>query len=662
MKKIFHLFLMSVLLLSSLLLPPPNKVMAAQTEHYEGDLTFDPSSVLFDGKPSPNEVISRSKTLSWSDITINQTDPIVRVELRKEPYGASDVVKPLTRITGNQYEIGSIDGTPIEAKRKEVPIPLGYYAWFRDPTNKFVWMYDYNNKRYYHNTSKPTPPTVYDRPPSGECLKADGPYPYQVTSEVIPECDVAWENRHGTLWTNTMTITKTDDEVNISDVDDLTFDKDFEFKVTGSLDRGNIIEIANVHIDPNTLNYSFDFKAKYNTEPDKADPDKGNGPVLYWNNQWSMNLIGKVYTYQKLKVYAITDSSNTGCTPGDPTCTPSGGGSCPHTVGQPTEGPTRPASVIDPSVSGVNRADNRGAEKFNVLQGIPTSESLYTNVFAYNYLYKQNWVPKSGKTTYKCSVTLNYILHTQVCSKAGCTDIYNSASRTYNFDVYRDYSYWEIKALEVHKINNATMSNYALPSGTVTMYPSGYTPPSLQYQNDTDVLKHVHPASAPTISYTPPQVEGTSPPDDTSRLKGMAESGIADSKVNNDTVKFSPNGGSLSTIMDGAQYPKNGPTPGDIPAPTMIGQDVLYKPNNVISNSLANNPNTPTTGTIYYEMLTPSVGGATLPGFTINGINTVTVHTPVVNYSDIPDINRPFDQSMNPDYSKTVLVLGRPFR
>ncbi|MEI4926664.1 DUF5704 domain-containing protein, partial [Klebsiella pneumoniae] len=126
-----------------------------------------------------------------------------------------------------------------------------------------------------------------------------------------------------------------------------------------------------------------------------------------------------------------------------------------------------------------------GSEKFDVLQGIPTSESLYTNALADNYLFKHIWAKMSGKITYQCNVDITYqrewtVPGKPVCPPKGgaCTDgppekKSDTQSKSYSFSITRDYSYWQINNLEVYKINKATMSNYALPGGSVTMTPSG---------------------------------------------------------------------------------------------------------------------------------------------------------------------------------------------
>lgn len=347
-----------------------------------------------------------------------------------------------------------------------------------------------------------------------------------------------------------------------------------------------------------------------------------------------------------------------------------GGGGCTPTIGPPSAGTIMSMNDLDPNANGVIKSDNRDNETFNVLKGIPTSESLYTNAFADNYLFKQAWAKMSGKVTYNCNVTISYerewtVPGPEECDDDGCTPgppvpANDTVPKPYNFQITRDYSYWKINNLEVYKIAKATMSNYALPGETVTMNPTGYTPPTLESKNDESVESHVRPGQTTSISYTPTKLTGglnqpPSVPDDTSRLKGMAESNTPQSKVNNDQVKFNN-----TTIMNDVEATKDGPTPSNIPNPTMIGRDVLYKPGNMISNSLLNKANTTSSGEIYYDLLPGNVNGGANKILPINGINTVTVHTPVVNYAWVSD-DQPHNQKTVPDPTSAALILERPF-
>ena len=59
---------------------------------------------------------------------------------------------------------------------------------------------------------------------------------------------------------------------------------------------------------------------------------------------------------------------------------------------------------MDPSVRGVLKADDRGSAKFDVTRGIPTSEDLYANVLAKEYLFQHRWVNMTGTVTYTVKV------------------------------------------------------------------------------------------------------------------------------------------------------------------------------------------------------------------------------------------------------------------
>ncbi|GGH71008.1 hypothetical protein GCM10008014_55970 [Paenibacillus silvae] len=347
-----------------------------------------------------------------------------------------------------------------------------------------------------------------------------------------------------------------------------------------------------------------------------------------------------------------------------------GSGSCTPRIGAPTPGTTMNMSDLEPNASGVIKSDNRDNEIFNVLKGIPTSESLYTNAFADQYLFKQAWTKMSGKVTYDCSVTISYarewtVPGPEICDDQGCTDgtpepRNDTVTKPYSFQITRDYSYWSISNLEVYKIAKTTMKNYALPGETITMNPSGYTAPALESRNDSSVASHVKPGQTTTISYTPTKLTGSlnSPPDvpdHTDVLKGMAEANTPQSTVKNDLVKFNH-----ATIMNDAETTKDGPTPSHIPPPATIGRDVLYTPNLRISSSLPNKANTESSGQIYYELLPGNVNGGADKALPINGINTVTVHTPVVNYAWVSD-DQPHNQRTVHDPTRAALILEREF-
>lgn len=348
-----------------------------------------------------------------------------------------------------------------------------------------------------------------------------------------------------------------------------------------------------------------------------------------------------------------------------------GGGApgCTFVIGPPSKGTVISNSQLNPSASGMLRADNRGAEKFNVEQGIPTSESLYANVFGMNYLFSSKWANMTGQVTYTVTVKKTYHKTWTIPGRpsSGPGDpgvppqpMERDVTVTKNMTVIRDYSYWQIDNLEVYKIDKATVSNYALGGygGTVTLNPNGYTPPTLISENNDSVNSHVHPQPCSGVDLGTQTVPGgaTEPPTpvEDSLFQSRAESAVKENKVNNDKVIF--NG---STIMDSAQHDKTAPTPGAIPQPTTIGPNVLYQGGYVISKTLVNKANQPTTGKIYYTLIPGNIKGGADKNFDINGMNSITVHTPVVDYSYVSN-DSAFNQKTNPNYSRNAFVLDRP--
>lgn len=227
--------------------------------------------------------------------------------------------------------------------------------------------------------------------------------------------------------------------------------------------------------------------------------------------------------------------------------------------------------------------------------------------------------------------------------------------------VIRQYSYWQIENLEVYQLNQATISNYALGGygGTVTLTPNGYTPPTLQSANDDAVTAHVKPAPCKAIDLgteTKPGGDSEPPtPEETSLFQSKAEAEVKENTVNNDKVVF--NG---TTVMDPAPMDKTAPRHGTIPQPGMFGDNVLYQNRLTIQNTLVNKADQPTTGEIAYGLIPGNIKGGQDQKFSIQGINSVTVHTPVVNYASVSD-DQLHNQKTVPDPTSSALILERPF-
>ncbi|MBB6732799.1 hypothetical protein H7C18_17945 [Cohnella sp. CBP 2801] len=346
----------------------------------------------------------------------------------------------------------------------------------------------------------------------------------------------------------------------------------------------------------------------------------------------------------------------------------SSGGSEPQPGGEaPAPGASREAEVMDPGVSAVIQADARGAEKFDVLQGIPTSENLYVNTLSKSYLYRNTFTQMVGTKTYPVKVSKTYTL-AWTEQQAGPPDaegnpttisVPRSESQTVTktYAVERKYSYWLISNLEVYGIQQATVSNYALPSGTVTLQPKGYSPPSVSATHDASITAHMTDPIYADVTLPGQTVSGGSsrPAIPTEDWQSQAEKAVGKIKVKNDSLVF--NG---STIMDNRVVEETASTPTAIPTPAPIGQNVLYGSGYMIDASKTNKVSQPSSGTISYGLIEGIGGGSESKSFPINGINPVTVHTPVVNYASISD-DRAHNQKTEPTEGRSALILDRPF-
>jgi|GEM_PF-7024194 len=93
----------------------------------------------------------------------------------------------------------------------------------------------------------------------------------------------------------------------------------------------------------------------------------------------------------------------------NPTPTPNAGSGGPQAPSVAESIVSSPATM-DPTLTGVIGADSRGSERFNVAQGIPTGETLYTNVRGKDYLYEYKFDRMTGKAVWQVDVSKTYTL------------------------------------------------------------------------------------------------------------------------------------------------------------------------------------------------------------------------------------------------------------
>ncbi|WHX47543.1 DUF5704 domain-containing protein [Paenibacillus woosongensis] len=293
----------------------------------------------------------------------------------------------------------------------------------------------------------------------------------------------------------------------------------------------------------------------------------------------------------------------------------------------PSPGRTMSGEDFSPNVSAVIRADARGSERFNVLDGIPTTESLYGNVWAKNYLHQYGYQEMTGKCTFTVNVT--------VMPPPPPPDGQPGEPSTVQVQVDKNYSFWTVSQVEVYGLKEAALQNYAFEANGIRISPSGYNTPYF--------------AITQTHRYEPSAVLDITVGAD-SDPEAAARSAVS-VRVRNDTFTFNS-----ETLMSGAETTGSGQAPSPIPTAAMTGDNILYSRENVIPMSKTNQEKRPSAGTVYYVQ----VNGAAERSYPIYGINPVTVHTPAVIYPAVSD-DREHNQKTKPAAGRSAVILDRPF-
>lgn len=308
----------------------------------------------------------------------------------------------------------------------------------------------------------------------------------------------------------------------------------------------------------------------------------------------------------------------------------------------PSPGNSMSGEDFNPNVSAVIKADSRGNERFNVLQGIPTTESLYGQVWTKAYLYQYRYQEMAGSCTFNVNVRVlppppdpNEPLPpvTEPPPEGGEELLTGSVVQV---TVEKDYSYWTVQDVQVFKINEAALWNYAFDGNGIRIQPSGYNSPYY--------------AKAQTGGYEPDDI-----PDDITIPFDQSPEEAAESavhvRVRNDTFTFYN-----QTLMSGSSTSNTGSAPLPIPEAPLTGDNVLYSPNHVIPMTKTNKANQSSSGTVYYE----KVSGSGVRNYPIYGMNSITVHTPVVIYPNVSD-DASHNQKTMPAIGRSAVILDRPF-
>ncbi|WP_405109878.1 DUF5704 domain-containing protein [Paenibacillus sp. FSL K6-1217] len=386
----------------------------------------------------------------------------------------------------------------------------------------------------------------------------------------------------------------------------------------------------------------------------------GSSAMMYYFANYEFDI--KSFTYRYPNIFEVYVKEGPATSP-TPTPGPTPGNSSVNCT-EPVPASVIPGEYLEPGVTAEIRADQRGNEQFDVLQGIPSSESLYGHTSTRGYLYKNNFVQMKGTCTYEIKIKKTYTLKWDPTKPApsgtGTVPAPTSEPKEveYSYSINRPYSYWTIDTLEVYSLAKAVLMNDAFSGGKIILEPNGYTAPVFSTETTG---KYFPPEVPAAISVPGSTVDGGTtrpqPNDEKETFRSKAEEAAKKIKVKNDSLIFTG-----QTIMNGNEAVEEGILPTTIPNPLPIGDNVLFSPGHIIEPTHLNAPYLISSGEVTYTPMSGNIKGGTGDKvYSISGINSVTVHTPVVNYSQLPDDNRPFDQRMAPDMTRTVLILDRPF-
>jgi hypothetical protein len=351
-----------------------------------------------------------------------------------------------------------------------------------------------------------------------------------------------------------------------------------------------------------------------------------------------------------------------------------GGGGTPTPSPSPImvpESETITGNMSTPIAIGAIRADNRGNEKFVVTAGIPTTESLYTQVEASKYLLGYSFKKQVGIETYPVKVTKDYVLvwegenEKSIEDEEEMIELSETVRVTQVVNIQRAYGYWEILNFDLYKISNALISNYALPGGSTTMTPNygaGYNPPNVatmhSHNKDDHIIKPneiINGIVLPTVTITGAIEKPTVPNED---FTIVVDEMIPELKVKNDSLIL--NG---TTIMNSNPSEKEGAPVNSSFLETLrqegtikCNENVIYKPNQIIE-ATKKNGTYHSSGTITYSRIN-SVNSKFNSNIQANiqNLSSVIIHTPVYCEAVVTANNDTYVQLINPT-SALQLVL-----
>jgi hypothetical protein len=329
---------------------------------------------------------------------------------------------------------------------------------------------------------------------------------------------------------------------------------------------------------------------------------------------------------------------------------------------EPSEDITNlPLAQLDSHAAAVIQADPRGNEAFDASVAVPTSDTLYIQVQAKEYLYELDYQHITGSKTYPVTVTRSYKLIKGV--KNEVTGEVKEVSKTVpvskTYQIVRLYDFYLVQKLGVFSLREAVVNNKALPNGSETLS-SSVKAPQVELNRNSNVSNHItDPVVGPVMISLPTKTLGSTsnrafPSVPSENFRPTAEDAVGQIQVSNDGLVF--NG---RVLMDDGLYEASAPTPESIPESQLNSADDLYQGQLSIPPTLENGLKTSKGNIIYRTVIDTENRSQRIEP--IQSINDVTVHTPVVCYPLLNEVSKE-TQQFTYDEARQQLVIGETFR
>lgn len=302
---------------------------------------------------------------------------------------------------------------------------------------------------------------------------------------------------------------------------------------------------------------------------------------------------------------------------------------------------------------GIIAADFRYKEKFDVEEGIPVGETLYSNIFSKSHLISYKFIRKYGVKYYNVRIskpiTIKYEVTDPITKEKSLKEENRNIVKTYQ--VSRDYSYWTIEEFALYKIDNAEIQTDVLDDKIILM-PKEYQLPNIIYSKTDDEESHIFEPKYSEIRLESETYERNTFPD--FDFRHIAEASVDKIKCKNDKLIIDS-----EIIMSDEMCLSTTKAPIDLDINNPdINQDVLYIDNLMIPSN-KENANYKTKAIIKYKAHLSINNQKEGINFNVE-INDVNIHTPVICDGMVQNRYRD-NQMINPKLGMASLILDLPF-